>query len=545
MPDTEPELIGTFNVPRKRDPLKIEFRKGTSVLLLGANGAGKTRLGVAIEEVLGEKAHRIGAHRSLAMNTDLRPPSLPHALKVLRFGWDNPTAQVTNRTPVRWHSQPATALLSDFDALLSALYAEQAEAWIGYGETPEGTARPKTKLARVRDIWNQLLPNRKLVTGHASVRVQDAGTEYEASQMSDGERGAFYLLGHALMAPSGSLLIFDEPELHVNRSILQSLWDVIESERRDCCIMYVTHDLEMAASRRGAIRFAVEAYRHGDGQWDIEPIPADIGLPEELVAKTVGSRVPILFVEGTLGSLDSMIYRHAYAGLAVHGAGRCDDVIRTVQSFNTHHFLHRVGCAGLVDADDRDSAQIAYLRSKNIHVLPVAEVENFMLLPGPFGEFAKVALRFSPVEAQQRLDKLKTRVFKLAQDNLDATAIEATRRKVDSILKYVELANDSVPAMQASFQSAVNAIDPAAIYTQRRQEITAAISAGEYEKVLALYANKGLLAEAAAVLGLRLDTMEGLLGRLLGADDGAGLLAAVRAALPAESELVKGAKKTS
>jgi hypothetical protein len=340
--------------------------------------------------------------------------------------------------------------------------------------------------------------------------VNTQGEEYNARELSDGERVLFYLLGQALLAPHGSVVVVDEPELHVNRAVLQALWDAIESERRDCCFVYVTHDLEMAASRRGAIRYAVNGYRHRDGRWDIEPIPADIELPEDLVAKIVGSRVPILFVEGTLGSLDTLLYRHAYRGFTVHGAGACEDVIRTVQSFRRHGFLHRIGCAGLIDADDRDAAAVTSLRERNIHVLPVAEIENFMLLPRPFVELAKLVLRLNPSQAVAKLNELKERVFAKATANLDGTAIEATRRMVDSLLKRLELSKDSPEAMEQSYRQGIATIDPAGMYRRRRQEIQTAIQARDYEKVLALYANKGLFAEAAVVLGQRWDVLEGV-----------------------------------
>jgi hypothetical protein len=533
-------LIAVVEVPRAGSTLRLEFWAGTSILLLGANGTGKTRLGVLIENALGEQALRISAHRSLTMNTNVPIKSLATALHQLRYGSEhaNRQPQAHERVNYRWGNAPATRLLSDFDHLIVALYAEQADVAVRYLNDEPGAARPKTRLSRLVELWRHLLPHRKLLIEHGSLSVEGDSHGYSAGELSDGERVLFYLLAHALLAPSGSVVIVDEPELHVNRAILQSLWDAIESERQDCCFVYVTHDLEMAASRRGALRFVVEQYRF-PGLWEIEPIPSDIDLPEDLVAKIVGSRAPILFVEGIAGSLDSMIYRHVYTRFTVHSAGTCDDVIRTVQSFNRHGVLHRIGCAGLVDADDRDSVALAFLRERNIHVLPVAEIENFMLLPGPFIELAKVALHLDETAAQQLLAQVKDRVFAKAQANLDATAIEAARRTVDALMKRIELAKDTPKAMQDSYQNAVGAIDPMAIYGRRRAEIEGAIQGRDYEKVLLLYANKGLFAEAASILGIRRDALERLLGRLLGANEGGSLLAAVRRALPDEAELLR------
>lgn len=534
------DLISSFSVPRADQPLDIEFRSSSTVLLLGANGAGKTRLSVAIEQALGDTAHRIGAHRSLTMKTTVHFGSLAGAKRLLRYGFEADNAHMVQyRLANRWRGEPATALLSDFDALLQALYAEQAEVSVQYTNAPDGTVRPKTKLRRLSELWQHLLPRRKLVIAHGSVHASDAdGTVYDAHHLSDGERVIFYLLGHALLAEEGSVVIVDEPELHVNRAILQSLWDAIESERQDCCFVYVTHDLEMAASRRGAVRYAVEGYKNAPDQWKVEPIPDDTGLPEELVAKIIGSRLPILFVEGTSGSLDTMLYRHVYTRFTVHGAGSCDDVIRTVSSFNRHGFLHRVGCAGLVDADDRDASAIAKLTEINIHALPVAEIENFMLLPGPFLALAKIGVHLSEAEAEKRLNELQERVFHKAQDNLAATAIEAARRKVDALLKRVELEKSTAQSMDDSYKQKIAQIAPMEIYKWQAREIEVAIQAKDYVKVLLLYANKGLFAEAAAVLRLQRAELERLIGRLLGADAGQPLLREVRAALPSEELLL-------
>ena len=43
---------------------------GSALIFVGANGGGKTRLAVLIEERLGASAHRISAHRALNMNPE-------------------------------------------------------------------------------------------------------------------------------------------------------------------------------------------------------------------------------------------------------------------------------------------------------------------------------------------------------------------------------------------------------------------------------------------------------------------------------------------
>ena len=96
--------------------------------------------------------------------------------------------------------------------------------------------------------------------------------------MSDGERAIFYLIGQTLVAAQDSLLIIDEPELHIHRSILAKLWDELEAARQDCAFIFITHDLGFAASRP-AQKFVLSDY-DPTPFWKIESIPEDTGFDE-------------------------------------------------------------------------------------------------------------------------------------------------------------------------------------------------------------------------------------------------------------------------
>src|SRR5689334_2561269 len=100
-PPAAPDLIATFNVPKAGEPLTIEFKRGSSIVLLGPNGAGKTRLSSAIEQAVGEKALRIGAHRSLTMNTNVTMTSLTVAMGRLRYGYAGENAVFAHRVSQR------------------------------------------------------------------------------------------------------------------------------------------------------------------------------------------------------------------------------------------------------------------------------------------------------------------------------------------------------------------------------------------------------------------------------------------------------------
>ena len=75
-----------FEIPTPTGPLPISVEPGSSVIFVGANGGGKTRLAVHIEELLGLSAHRISAHRALILNPAVPKIDEATALWGLRTG---------------------------------------------------------------------------------------------------------------------------------------------------------------------------------------------------------------------------------------------------------------------------------------------------------------------------------------------------------------------------------------------------------------------------------------------------------------------------
>ena len=78
-----------------------------SVLLIGANGSGKTRLGswIEIDSPQKELVHRISAQKSLALPDSTTPQSIEQAEKDLLFG--NPGWNFQHKTH-KWSKKPAT-----------------------------------------------------------------------------------------------------------------------------------------------------------------------------------------------------------------------------------------------------------------------------------------------------------------------------------------------------------------------------------------------------------------------------------------------------
>jgi hypothetical protein len=124
-----------FSVPTPSGAMDFQVEPGTSLLFVGANGGGKTRLAVKIENDLGDKAHRISAHRALILNPSVPKISERVALLGLRTGHAHETAALHNRIGSRWSSNAASSLLNDYDFLVQALFAEQPVGWVERSDT--------------------------------------------------------------------------------------------------------------------------------------------------------------------------------------------------------------------------------------------------------------------------------------------------------------------------------------------------------------------------------------------------------------------------
>lgn len=527
-----------FEIPGSSGGRTVSVETGGSAIFIGANGGGKTRLAVLIENAIGDRAHRISAHRALTLNPDVAKMPERIALAGLRTGNPHETASLGHRFGSRWSGREAVSLLNDFDFLIQALFAEQTNrTLVTHRQVRAGDYKEpqRTNFERLEDIWHRLLPHRRLRISGDNIQVFIPGSTatYPASEMSDGERAIFYMLGQALTAEARSLLIVDEPELHVHRSIMARLWDEIEAARQDCAFVYITHDLEFAASRT-AQKFVIHAYDPAP-RWTIETVSQNTGFSEELTSLILGSRRPILFVEGGNTSLDFALYRACYPEWTVIPRGSCEEVLHSVVTMRRNESLTRVTCAGLVDADDYDQQEAKALADQGVAVLPVSEIENLFALP----KISRVILEhegFSADALQLRLEEIAKHICDMLASPaaLEGTVLRHCRRRIDRALKKVDLSNATNEAdLAAEYAKGVSAIDVQQIAHLRRSQIESAVNSVDLPALLALYDNKGVL----AVVALKLKStskvhFEGWLTRVLANGSVPNLVAAVRAVLP-------------
>jgi energy-coupling factor transporter ATP-binding protein EcfA2 len=522
------------------NPFKITIEQGTSAVFVGANGSGKTRLAVHIETAVGEHVHRISAHRALALNPGVPKIKESAALKGLRYGSTDDRAAVSFRNEHRWkRGKQAVALLNDFDFLVQALFAEQSRvALVTHDNSRAGITHvaKATKFEQLKVIWEHLIPHRELVISGDDIQVRTPNSTdlYSAADMSDGERAIFYLIAQTLEAAENSLLVIDEPELHVHRSIMNKLWDQLENSRPDCALVFITHDLEFAASRVGQ-KYVIRDYAPSPPQWTVEPVPEDTGFSEELTTLLLGSRRPILFVEGVLGSLDKAVYRCAYPQWTVVPRGSCKDVVHAVTTMRTNAALTRIQCAGIADADDYEAADIARLLELGVAVLPVSEVENLFLLPEISRQIA-LTEHLSAADVEAHIEDLKNEILAMVAkpEVIESVVRRHVLRRIDRALKSIDLSQKrGIEEIDSDYRQQTQGLDVQAIAKERRDKINTAIASRDLPALLSLVDNKGMLAQAASHLKkTRRTSFEAWLIRVLLNDRQPGLVGELRHVLP-------------
>lgn len=540
------------NIPKKDNSNselqheELTLEAGKTTIIIGANGSGKTRLAVYLEEQLGEKAHRIAAHRALSLNPNVDKIPEAKARQYLSYGISMNGISITDRKYYRWDNKAPTILLNDFDRLLQYLFAQQNNLAVENNQKlnrDEEITNSKTKLDILQEVWERLLPLKKLHITADDIRVSSIGIEsadYSASEMSDGERAVFYILGQVLSANEDSILIFDEPELHIHKSIISNLWDEIEKLRPDCSFLMITHDIEFAATRV-AKKYVIRNY-YSDPAWDISEIP-DSELDEQTITLILGSRKPILFVEGEKTSLDMETYRLCYPEWTVIPKGACKDVIQAVSSLrklNKDMPILNIKCAGIVDRDTRDSSQIHELEEQGIKVLLCSEIENIFSLSSVVHEVLKIE-GFNGNELNNKKEQFKGRLLDyikndLSDDKLEKFVVKRIHRRIDNYLKNIDLSNtQNIKEMKGKLTSEMVALTDSKInewISEMKDEIQECINNQDIDRLLYIYENKGLLNETALILkSTRKPDFENWLMRQMKVPN-SSILQAIKAVLP-------------
>jgi hypothetical protein len=525
-------------------PITFPSRTGTgtteilngenNLVLVGANGSGKTRLGSWLEfnQPNQQDVHRISAQRALNIPESAAMLTLDIAQKGLFYGNANPAAGIHNKVGSRWGNNQSDYLLADYDILLSTLFARETK------RNNDHTAATKEQqiYIEVSDspidvivrVWQDIMPQTQISFADGKVQVTKPGiAEYLGKHMSDGERVALYLLGQSLCAPENAIIIIDEPEIHLHKSLMSRLWNKIEELCPNKVFIYITHDLDFAASRKGATKLWIKKYL-GPNQWEWDLMPEIDEIPENLTIEIVGNRKNIIFCEGDKGSYDYLIYQAAFPAYHLIPRGGCEKVIESTKAFNANGALHHLQATGIVDGDYRTSAEIVALNAHRIFTIDVAEIENLLCI--------EPLLRI--VARNQRLDE------NIVVANVTAYIIDALRsefelqvsnhaeREIQFRLNAFTKDTATEQGLNDGFARLIRTIDINAIYASSATVFQEAIDENSLEKALKIYNRKKLAERISPIFGLARSEYVNIVFRLLNSTHRAAIVAALTLFMP-------------
>ncbi|HSV75782.1 MAG TPA: DUF4435 domain-containing protein [Bacteroidales bacterium] len=473
------------------------------LVVIGANGSGKTRFGSNIEQRYNQKTHRVSAQKSLSMPDFVSTKSKEVAEGEFLFGaWDKDNSNYIRTTGwlhFRWGNNLNTFLLNDCEKLMVLLHSEEYEHSLNFKE--QGGIKPNTKLDRIQKIWEMCLPHRKLRKKAGVIETYPPGQEtntYNASQMSDGERVIFYLIGQVICAPSSSIIIIDEPEMHIHRSLVKSVFDLIEMERPDCAFVYLTHDIDFAFTRQNAIKIWAKSYE-GNDVWDYEILDENLPIPEQLYLEVLGSRKPIIFLEGEDSSIDYELYKQVYFNYTIKPLGSCEKVIQTVKSFNEQNRFHHLQSYGIIDRDRRPQRDLPGLNSKNIWILDVAEAENLLLEEN----VVKAVSAHMGKDPENTFNQVKTNLINFFTTQLESQILlhfkEVIRR---NYLSITEFSSRDIASVISEIDTLFAAIDKQQIYNETKTEFDRVLANSDYNAILRLFNLKNAIIPQSKVCDL-------------------------------------------
>ncbi|WP_302976998.1 AAA family ATPase [Paraprevotella clara] len=502
-------FVNSFFVSKTFYLLKAIGFTSSNVVLIGANGSGKTTFANSIREQL-EKTDNgivIPAQKLLVFPTYNSIPTYKSAFadyesrqKVCLDDKQTFKAEKNDDYPYSLSKQYSEEL----KILVSALISERLERRNNFcSNAREGDIIHlndfKSNIDEVIEIWNHLIEHRTLLCDNlGNLQIECGDEKYPAYKMSDGERVIFYVVGRVMLAKESSLIIVDEPEMHLHKAILNKLWDILEEKRKDCMFIYLTHDIDFASTRIANKRWLKSYSSSTSGifeNWEIESI-ADSEIPEALLMKILGSRKKVLFCEGKQGSLDRQIIELLFPNFTITPLASCKDIINYTKAYNKISNKYAVAY-GIIDRDFRTKEQLDKLAAENIYSYDVAEIENLFLIEDFIKGFAEY--KHEPCD----IDNIKTQILALLTRNKEQQISSYLIQRINYNFNESHVRNGKDKTeVEANFNEFVKQIKIEEWYNIRLQELDDVIKTSNYAKVIMLYNNKGLHSIIEKALGI-------------------------------------------
>lgn len=469
--------------PDHKDNRKVLELNSRQLLIVGANGSGKTRFTDYLLEDIKDNAFYLSSLEALYGE---RPGN-----NVFSQSIDCLYKSMVEKSPLFRVDTNIAA-----DKLLALLMHDEMVNLVKYKITYSEETRPllkSTKLDTVMTVWKKIFPNNAILLEEGKLLFQREGEKdrYVSKRLSDGERAVLFFIGAVLYAPENSIIFVDSPTMFLHPVVSLSLWNEIENLRQDCTFIYTTHDLEFAASRTDNMVIWVRDYDAALNRWGYSVLQDNTGLPDDVYLSIIGARKPVLFIEGdTQHSIDSKLYPLIFPEFTVKPLGSCNKVIETVRTFNDLNAFHHLDSYGIVDRDRRETKEVEYLRNKKILVPQVAEVENLFLLE----DVIRAVAEYCGKKPESVFSYVHAKVMNLFRNDLKQQALQHTRHRVKRTVEYrIDRKFAKITELEDHMTDLVNEINPGGIYSSLCAKFYSYLDNSDYESIIRVYNDKTVL----------------------------------------------------
>jgi ABC-type Mn2+/Zn2+ transport system ATPase subunit len=468
--------------------LTIAVETGQTVFVLGANGTGKSSLMHRIYTAYSSKARRITAHRQtwLSSSSSILSPDQKRQIET-HIQTNDRTAQA------RWKddfpAQRADIAITDLiDAentrartIARAVDADDftAARLLSRKDSPLRTINELLRCSSL-PIEISVENNERVVASKSS------SVPYSVAELSDGERNALLIAASVLTAAPGTLLLIDEPERHLHRSIISPLLTALFEKRSDCVFVVSTHDvllpLDNPTSRTILVRNCTYVGANV-AYWDVDLVPADAPVADDIKIDILGSRRKVLFVEGDASSLDKPLYNLIFPAISVIAKSGCNDVETAVKGIRAAPDLHWVHAFGIVDNDRRVQTEIDRLKASGVYAIAVHTVESIYYHP----EIQhRVTMRHAAVTGEDpaaRVAAAKAAALSSVSPHVDRLSSRAIEKQ---IRHQIDMSKPTQTQIASGAPISIT-VDVAAALTAEQAAFNALIGAQNLEAIICRY----------------------------------------------------------
>lgn len=416
--------------------LEVPLDDGQCVFMLGANGTGKSSLMHAFYTAHSAAARRISAHRQTWFASSSLSLS-PEQKRQTEQGIHNADMNVEARWKDDYSAQRANIAIYD---LIDAENVRARKIAGAVDGNDMNLAKDLSKKDAPIKAINELLrlssiPIEISVRQNEQVMASKTGGDpYSVAELSDGERNALLIAANVLTVPPTTLLLIDEPERHLHRSIISPLLTLLFQKRADCKFVVSTHDVLLPLDNPNTRTILIRGCAYNQrtvSYWDVDIVPANAPIDDRIKKDILGSRRKVLFVEGEeKTSLDKPLYSLIFPNISVVAKGGCNEVALTVAGIRGAPAFHWVHAFGIVDNDGRTPADIARLKTTGVYALAVYMVESIYYHPEIQRRVAERYAVMTGEKAATKLGAAKTAALTAVGQHARRMSSRAIEKKV-------------------------------------------------------------------------------------------------------------------